>query len=90
MKCSEPCTIQMEDPVAMQGGSLCQRLGFVSFTDKAASAEGARNERFSASKVCRRQTHVFTLVPSGEVAPKRVIHHYHDYEECAMTGLNLA
>ena len=55
--------------------SLCQRLGFVLFTDKAASAkcessaEGARNERFSASKVCRRQTDVFTLVPSDTVAP---------------------
>ena len=33
--------------------NLCQRYGFVLFTDKAASAEGARNERFSASKVCR-------------------------------------
>ena len=37
--------------------SLCQRLGFVLFTDKAVSAkhesstEGVRNERFSASKV---------------------------------------
>ena len=42
--------------------SLCQRLGFVLFTDKAASlkressAKGARNERFSVSKVCQRQT----------------------------------
>ena len=36
--------------------SLCQRPGFVLFTDKAASAEGARNERFSPSKVCQRQT----------------------------------
>ena len=45
--------------------SLCQRLGFVLFTDKAASAEGVRNEHFSVSKVC----FVFTLVPSGTVAP---------------------
>ena len=39
---------------------LCQRLGFVLFTDKAASAKhelsakGSRNERFSATKICRR------------------------------------
>ena len=38
--------------------NLCQRLGFVWLTDKAASAkressaEGTRNERFSASEVC--------------------------------------
>ena len=36
----------------------------VLLTDKAASAEGARNERFSASTVCR-----ITLVPSETVAP---------------------
>ena len=39
--------------------SLCQRFGFVLFTDKAASAKressaaGTRNKRFRASKVCR-------------------------------------
>ena len=48
--------------------SLCQRLGFVLFTDKAASAkrepsaEGVRNERSSTSKVCRRQSLWFPVV----------------------------
>ena len=47
--------------------SLCQRLGFVLFTHKAASAkressaEGVRNEHFSASNVCRRQTDMYSL-----------------------------
>ena len=51
--------------------SLRQRLGFVLFTDMAASAkrkpsaEGAKNERVRATKVCRK----FNLVPSETVAP---------------------
>ena len=54
---------------------FCKRLSFYCFRTRQRapkrepSAEGARNERFSANEVCWKQTDVFTLVPSGAVAP---------------------
>ena len=60
--------------------SVRQKLSFVLFIVKAASAEGARNGRFSASKVSR-----FNLVPSDTMAPKRIYWNYTNIWSVAQT-----